>query len=555
MPVATVTMPGSETAALLRRYSKMYADRSTFDELWQEVVEYICPWRQNIVTRDETQGRQRTERIFDSTAPQALVVATSAVHSASTPNTLKWFSLMARDEAVNRERAVQLWLTDTRDRVLRALNQSNFDSEIQEVYADLLAFGTAALDIREDDPDETGIFSGLIFQAHQPGTFTVAEGRMGTVDTVFRELRMSIASAASRWGLEALSPKAQEKFEDHPDEELCILWVTVPREGVKVAPPDTVLPPEERPFAEFVIELESFRGGTTGHLIRKTGAHELPVVAPRWRKMSGETYGRGPGIDVMPDVRTLNRAIKLRLEAWVLAVAPPVATRDRGVIGEVRLKPFGRTNVRERGDIEPLLLGSNFDVANFQEETIRRSIRSGFFIDQIQFTGSKGDTPISATEAAFRFQTMQRILGPVASRIQTELLAPIVSRVMRLMLRQGAILPPPLELSGSALDLVFEGPLARVQRSTDVEAINQFLAMLFPVAEVHPDVLARVDFGEVVQVLAEATGVPQRILRDEQETAAILQQQRQQQAEAVQSQRLLETAEVVSKFTKGGSGV
>src|SRR5262249_10565887 len=147
--------------------------------------------------------------------------------------------------------------------------------------------------------------------------------------------------------------------------------------------------------------------------------------------------------------------------------------------------------------VEALNIPSNFDVANIQEDRLQAAIRAGFFVDLLQFQSKEG-TPISATEASIRFQTMQRILGPVVSRLQSEFLSPMIQRVVNILLRSGSVPQPPpaLQQRNVALELVFEGPLARVQRAANVEAINQFMSLIFPVAETMPDVLPRIDANE-----------------------------------------------------------
>ena len=142
---------------------------------------------------------------------------------------------------------------------------------------------------------------------------------------------------------------------------------------------------------------------------------------------------------------------------------------------------------------------------------------------------------------------MQRLLGPTVSRLQAEFLEPMLNRIMRLMFRRGVFDDPPAELlESSGIDVVFEGPLARVQRSSDVEAINQFLALLFPMGEVAPQVFDNVDFDGVVQVLHRATSAPAAILASPSEIDATRQQRQQQQALETGLGALAEASEVIS---------
>jgi hypothetical protein len=40
----------------------------------------------------------------------------------------------------------------------------------------------------------------------------------------------------------------------------------------------------------------------------------------RWHVVPGETFGRGPAMQVLPDVRTLNKMVEFKLSALALAV-------------------------------------------------------------------------------------------------------------------------------------------------------------------------------------------------------------------------------------------
>lgn len=542
----------ADVVALKKFYDRLKSHQSNWLTIWQEIGDYMVPWRNKIVSQSSP-GSKQTDRIFDSTAPQALTTASSAVHGSVTPSTVRWFSITVGDPDLLNEEGVPQYLDDLSNRLFSAISNSNFDSEAQEIYSDLLAFGTAAMIVEEkEEPHKSG-FQGLVFQAQQPGMFVISEGPDGQVDTFYRIREMPLGAMARRWGIEKLSKASQEMLKKgFADQMMAVLQAVYPREDWN----PTIKAPTKMQVADVWIELGpspydlSASGAQTLHLLEETGHPEMPIMVPRWRKMSGETYGRSPGMTVLPDVRTLNQAVELRLKAWVLAIAPPIVTQDRGVIGNVRLEPFGRTYVRPGASVDLLEIPSRFDVANFQESELRQSINRGFFVDLLQFQAKPG-TPISATEASIHFQTMQRILGPVVSRLQSEFLTPLIQRVMRLMNDAGALpqIPQVLKERGADLELLFEGPLARVQRSADVESINQFFALLFPVAEISREVLARVDFNEFVETLAQATALPARMLVSRDAAKAKLDVEQQAAQQQQQLGNVLQAAEVIGKFS------
>ena len=532
----------------LRLYNRLKTGSMNTLSIMQEIADFMVPWRANIITR-ATEGRKTTDRIFDSTAPQALTTAASAMHSSVTPSNLRWLSFDTDAVTKNQEGVVH-WLDEVSNIVFQTIINSNFDAEAQEIYSDLLGFGTGLMIVEEDDEDMTmDGQSGIRFHTQQPGTFVIKEGANGRVDTIIREVPMNVGSVVARWGLENTSQRVQDLFAAHKvDQAVTVLHYLGPR---KDALSETDAPTRKK-IASVWLEMSAEFGVIGGQYLSKLaegGFDEMPAMAPRWRKMSGEVYGRSPGMMVLPDVRTLNKAVELRLKAWALAIAPPIITQDRGVIGNVRLEPFGRTYVRPGATIETLDIPSRFDVANFSEDRLQSSIKAGFFVDLLQFQ-SKDGTPISATEASIRFQTMQKILGPVVSRLHAEFLAPLVMRVLRILERNGALPPVPAALQGRGLRLMFDGPLSRVQRATEIEGINQFFSILYPIAEVNRDVIMRVDFDELVETIAEATSLPARILRSREATAEMIQARN----DAEQQQAMMANVIEAGKTLQGAPG-
>jgi len=400
----------------------------------------------------------------------------------------------------------------------------------------------------------------------------VAENDDGIVDTVYRKLTMSAAAIVRRWEEKAGKFVMDLVDSGQHDAQVRLLQAIAPRNGDEISPlNDRSVPAKRRPWSNILMVMDStdvpLAGTSTGftpsgkpvHVINEGGFFEMPVLVPRWQKMSGESYGRSPIMHAMPDIRTLNQAVELRLKAWQLAIAPPVLTSDRGVIGDVRLNPYGRTHIRNqnpRDAVVPLDLGANFNVANFQEEELRQAIRRALFIDTIQSAQSQGLTPKSATEVSINFEMMMRILGPVATPLQSEYLAPLAVNVFRSMQRHGALLPMPGALEDlESLQVIYEGPLARAQSIQEVDAVSRFMQVALPLAEFSPEIMQWVNFSELGKTLAEAVSFPKIAMRSRQQVEQQAQQQAAQQQAVQQQQDVLGAAEVVNKVTPAVLGL
>ncbi len=83
------------------------------------------------------------------------------------------------------------------------------------------------------------------------------------------------------------------------------------------------------------------------------------------------------------------------------------------------------------------------------------------------------------------------------------------------MAAAGALAQAPAALGNVnvGLELVYQGPLSRVQLAANVDSINQFMALITPIGQVLPEVFTRVDPDMLVEELEAATGIPARIIR------------------------------------------
>ena len=131
-----------------KRLDRLGQERGTWEVNWQEILDYVMPRKADIVTL-RTRGEKRTEVLFDSTAITANNLLAASLQGTLTSPSLPWFSIKLRDEELNENRDVQLWLEDTARRMYDTFNETNFNTEVHEMYLDLCSIGTAALFVEE----------------------------------------------------------------------------------------------------------------------------------------------------------------------------------------------------------------------------------------------------------------------------------------------------------------------------------------------------------------------------------------------------------------------
>jgi hypothetical protein len=510
------------TKSLLSRFEKLEGQRQNWETHWQEVADYMQP-RKADVTKQRARGDKRMEQVFDSSPIQAVELLAASLHGMLTNPSTPWFTLRFKDEEIDNEDEAKLWLESSTDAMYTAFNRSNFQQEIFELYHDLITFGTAAMFIEEDNDDI------IKFSTRHINEVFIAENDKGRIDTIYRKFKISARAAIQKFG-KTVSSDVQTKAKKDPYEEIEILHAVYPRADFNPNKKDKANMPFESVYIEF----------KNGNELSVSGFREFPFVVPRYLKASNEIYGRSPAMTALPDVKMLNEMSKTTIKAAQKQVDPPLLVPDDGFLLPVRTVPGGlnfyRSGTRDR--IEPLNIGANNPLGLNMEQQRRDSIRAVFYVNQLMM---QQGPQMTATEVIQRNEEKMRLLGPVLGRLQSELLKPLIDRVFAILLRNNMLPQAPEFLSGRDIEIEYVSPLAKAQKSTELQSIIRTVEILGSLANVAP-VFDYINFDNLVKHLADIVGVPQKILKSQSQVNAERQQAQAQQQEMQQMQQLQQVA-------------
>ena len=496
---------------IVARFQHVEGQRDNWNNHYQELADYMLPRKADIVKK-RSRGEKRMELIFDGTALQSVDLLSSSLHGMLTSGATPWFHLTMKDEELGRDEEVQRWLEDSSQRMMRAFTMSNFETEVHEMYVDLVVFGTGCMFVEMDDKT-------LRFSTRHISEFYVTEDQYGIVDTVFRKYEIPARQAVQRFGIDNVSAFIAKTFEKKPDENVTILHAVMPRKDRDPTKANN----KNMPFASMYICME------TKMILAESGFQELPYVVPRFLKATGEVMGRSPAMVALPDVKMINLMSKTIIQAAQKMIDPPLLVPDDGFLLPIRTQPGGLNFYRSgsRDTITPLQTGANIPIGLNMEEQRRLAIRSAFFVDQLL----SGNTPnMTATEVIQRQEERMRVIGPVLGRLMNEMLRPLIDRAFALMLRADMLARPPEILQGIDVDIEYVSPLARAQKSSSVNGVMRALEILMPLSQQLP-VGDHIDPDGLVTYLTEALGVPKKVLKpqsavdEEREQRAMMQQE------------------------------
>ena len=517
---------------LLRRLSKLEQQRSTWESHWQELADYMRPRKADITQTSQTPGKKRTEQIFDGTAVRAAEMLSASLHGMMTNMSTSWFSLRYRDGDLQLDDEAREWLLSAEDAMYTAFHRSNFQEQIQELYDDLVVFGTATMMIEPDDNNNFRFSTRHIAEVY------LAENAHGRVDTVYRKFKMSARAAIDEFGAENITDRIKETEKRDPYEQVEIIHVVQPRNERD----PLKLNKTNKPFLSMYLDKEDQQ------VLAESGYDEFPFVCPRWLKSSTELgYGRSCGMTALADTKVLNRMSEVNLRAAQKMTDPPLMVPDDGFMLPIRVVPGGlnfyRSGTRDR--LEPLQIGSNTPVALNMEEQRRQAVRSAFYVDHLQLNQGPNMT---ATEVLQRTEQSMRMLGPVLGRLQSELLQPMINRCWAIMSKQEAFPQPPEFLQGAGdIEIEYVSPLARAQRKGDAQSLVQLMEFMQPLMAIDPGIADFLDMDGMAQHLIKTLSIPATVVRGEQEVLGKRDERAAEQAQQAEMAEAMQMAQAAGK--------
>ncbi|MEF2144156.1 MAG: portal protein, partial [Desulfovibrionaceae bacterium] len=403
------------------RLRAMEGSRQEWEQTWQDVSDHVLP-RKNSFGTGLRRGAAGDGLIFDSTPAHALELLASALGGLLTNPALPWFDIRVRNRELADQRDVREFLKVARERMVRLFNteRTGFQAYVHELYQDIVLLGTAVMFV-ESDPHAV-----VRFSTRPLGEIYVAESARGFVDTVFRRYELTARQMLQEWG-EDCSERVRQLAAERPEDRVEVIHAVFPRTDRD--PMGFVS--TDFPWASVYMETSD------GHVLEESGFLEMPYMVPRWSKAAGETYGRGPGLTALSDVRVLNAMARTALMAAEKMSDPPLMVPDDGFLGPVHTGPGGLSYYRagSRDRIEPMPVAVDLHAAEEMMRQRRESIRRIFLSEQVAPEGPA----VTATEAVIRQSEKMRMLGPVLGRMQTEFLSPLIHRVFNILLRAGEL--------------------------------------------------------------------------------------------------------------------
>tara|TARA_Y100001936_G_C16090659_1_gene685900 strand:+ start:775 stop:2337 length:1563 start_codon:yes stop_codon:yes gene_type:complete len=493
-----------KATAILKKYKEAKNIKDYWKDKFEEAYEYCLPNRESFY--EEAPGQKRTDKIFDETAVVGVQEFASRLQAGIVPTFARWADFQAGTEIPPEQKSfINLELDKITDYVFQVLQQSNFNQEIHEAFMDL-AIGTGVLLVEEGDA-----VNPIKFTAVPLTRVCLNNGPDGRIDAIYRtryckpsEIAILYPRAVLPENFDPLKNKKKitiieaiyRVYEDNVDKfKMCVVMEN----------PKHIL-------------LEEYYDGEGSN----------PYLVFRWNKASGEVYGRGPVFNAMGAIKTCNLTIELILQNAQMSVSGVYTYEDDGVINpdNISLVPGSLIPVAPGSKgLLPIQAASNFDVAQLVLNDMRQNIKKALYMEAL---GRPEGTPMTATEVSERMADLSRQIGSSFGRLQSELITPLLKRIIRILSKQGRIEIP--KVNGREVKIAPRSPLAQAQHLQDVADVTRFNEII--AGTFGPQMINLiVDQNETAKYLAEKMNLPEKLIRDEQEQKDLMDRLQQMNAD------------------------
>ncbi|TCR64687.1 portal protein [Bosea sp. BK604] len=366
-----------------------------------------------------------------------------------TPEVIEWAQQKAGIDIEDEEQrgALETQIAEQTTVIMEAMKASNLYAALSLAYMPDLALGTVGLWIDDLRPSEP-----IVNQAVPLREIEVNIGPYGEIDDRFivRHTRYRHLPALLR-GVD-LPADIEKKIKDKPGER-CILswgwwrlwdkdsdvyWQAVIRVGEKV-----------------VADAE----------LRGEGS--CPLIVGRFNPDTIFSFGQGPALQALPDLRRLDETEALKIENADFQIHPPFIYADDGVMNfETGIEPGMGYKARpwQHVPVEKLSFEGNVSFAEFETQRIEQGIRKLFFAD---YPEQIGKTPPTAEQWLDEMQRAKRRIGTPGKIFFKEVPAEIFKRFKFLLAARGVI--EDIKVDGKTVALTPYDPTEQAQEFQEVQ--------------------------------------------------------------------------------------
>lgn len=506
---------------------------------WREAMSFCLS--RKIWMRDQ-KGQQRPyvpdANLQNTTAMRALNDMAAGMQSAFISAAEAWYRWEPADELPNKTQALVDFYDNATRIGLRILPTSGFYARCGELIKDAGCTGTSIMMTEGERPGTNSPFNCATWDI---GSYAIAENSSGLVDSVWREMVMTVNQANQEWpDYQAENWRKLTSDQRMKREETFILEI-MPRDEQEVGQRPG---PLGMPIKAVVVHKEAKA------IVWEGGFPEMPALAYRFDRQSGSNpWGIGPGINALADSRGVNWLDAQLSDGVGKMVEPPIAVKS-DMRGPLDLRMGGASLVDNIADAPKAI----FEVGNMQTGEVlldkkQKQLRNHFFADLFAFFMDDRSYKTATEVMEIKAEKLD-LFGPFGHRWLTEFIDRFLERFFMVLFRRGLFGNPPREAfvqtPGGWKFLypksVQQSRMSLLLAQQGNREIRQLLADIQPIATIDPGVLNNLNFNAILRKLASGSVAMYGITRTPEEAMAITAAQQQAAQQQMQMEMLAKFA-------------
>lgn len=521
---------------LTRNQSNLENKRRSLEPLWELENMLFRPRRFDLL-RSELPGQQYGQRLYDGHPANNLNKHVRGLMGNMINRSVPWLSFNVARQKFMKNDDIKIYLQEAEEQILFSFGRSTFYDESPNSLSDGVAIGTGVMMPKDD------LVNGRVaYQSIHPGESYLENDEFGNPAVYHRKFKMSAINAFEMFGdkLPDNTIKKVQGDKQDPFSENQYLYCLYKNANFR----QNSVRSQDKLYQVFYIALD--KDPVKTQLLKEDGQDFFAVT---WRpsRETNQAYGTSISADALTEALILNKLGEKAL-ADVHQEVEKALKASKGLKGRIHAGAKGRTYLKAGETIEELFRSRGGAlIAKEWIEDLRASLDDKFAIRIFETI----DPATSPQMTAFQFSRMQAeraVLAGNVGSLETEYLSQAVQVQWDFETRAGRMPDIPdilLNEPDAQIDVVYTGPLSRLQRSLiEGQGVAESLAVAREIASIWQNTAVKVKEMEFFEDAWIAVGGKQKLLKSDDEVAEIL----QAQAEAVQQQEQLDTAEQVASI-------
>lgn len=478
-----------------------------------------------------------------SVAIDAIQTTTRGIAGYLLSPSIRWFRYLTRGRDFKPSDlfyGANDWLELVENLEYAVFSASRFYSTALMAFADALIIGTSYEMVTDEVVD-----GRIVYDCYSPFECYIAEDGQRRVDTWFREYHLTADEALAKWGNDCPDEIRQLIARKAGSTECTFIHAIFPRSRAEVA--DVPMPAAQNK------KWASVHWSSVGDQVFKvSGYDEFPLAVHRYRLVDGTPYGASLADD----------NLELIIESDLLH-----AKYDKALAKQVDPPTYVPQALKGRYTQNPgdLIYGNG-------QEGVPTPLQTSLDLNGLAAHIAEVDAMLNRLLFADLFNVLMRqerqrtayevqelkgeglvLLSAIIGNMQEEKLNPLVLRTFNIMLRNGMLPQPPLELQRAWVEgrvqIELDGPLAQTMKQYhQTTGYMQGLSWVGSVAQLFPEELVNIDGAELMRGGATSQGLAQSSIREKADVERIKKQQAENQAKAQQQQDALVQSQVAKNL-------